>query len=146
MPFAILVLQNTQVVIFPTFELELLFIFYTKTCIRDFKKMSHESFSMATFSSIVVSVRGHYKSANNDDDCQVIVTDIIGEDVHDIVGFSRAFHDEYTKIKNVFESGGFFLIMFKNITTTSIYDRFLKTDAFIIVTPVIDKEKTIEIT
>ena len=39
MPFAILVLQNTQVVILLTFELELLFIFYTKTCIRDLKNI-----------------------------------------------------------------------------------------------------------
>ena len=57
--------------------------------------MSHESFSMTIFSSIVISVRGHYKSANNDDNCQVIVVDGIGKDDHDIVGFSRAFHDEY---------------------------------------------------
>jgi len=96
---------------------------------------------MATFSSIVVGVRGHYKSANNDDYCQVIVADGIGEEDHDTIGFSRAFHDEYTKIKSAFESGEFFLVMFKNITTTSKYDRFLKTDSFTIVIPVINEEE-----
>ena len=141
MPFAILVLQNTQVVILPPFQPELLPIFYTETCIRDFKKRSHESFPMATFSSIVIGVRGHYKSANNDDFCQVIVADGIGEEDHDTVGFSRAFHDEYTKIKTAFESGEKVLVMFKNITTTSKYDRFLKTDGYTIVTPVIDEEE-----
>ena len=38
MPFAILVLQTTQVIVFPHFELELLPIFYTETCIKDLKK------------------------------------------------------------------------------------------------------------
>ena len=79
---------------------------------------------MATFSSIVVGVRGYYKSANNDDFCQVIVADDIGEEDHDTVGFLRAFHDEYTKIKTAFESGEIFLVMLKNITTTSKYDQF----------------------
>ena len=109
MPFAILILQNTQVVVIHSFEYELFLIFYTETCIRDFKKRSHESFSMATFYSIVVGVRGHYKSANNDDYCQVIVADGIGKEDHDTVEFARTFHDEYTKIKNAFESGEIFL-------------------------------------
>lgn len=38
MPFAILMLQNIHVVVIPPFQLELIPIFYTKTCIRDFKK------------------------------------------------------------------------------------------------------------
>ena len=109
MPFVILILQNTQVVVIHSFEYELFLIFYTETCIRDFKKRSHESFSMATFYSIVVGVRGHYKSANNDDYCQVIVADGIGKEDHDTVEFARTFHDEYTKIKNAFESGEIFL-------------------------------------
>ena len=96
---------------------------------------------MTTFTSIVVGVRGHYKNANNDDYFQVIVVDCISEEDHNTIGFSRAFHDEYTKIRNVFESGEKVLVMFKNITTTSKYDRFLKTDAFTIVTPVIDEEE-----
>ena len=103
MPFAILVLQNTHVVVLPPFEPELFPIFYTETCIRDFKKRSHESFSLATLSAIVIGVRGHYNSANNDDYCQVIVVDGIGEDDHDTVGFTQAFHEEYTKIKIGFE-------------------------------------------
>jgi hypothetical protein len=122
MPFAILVLQNTQIVVLLVFKPELLPIFYTKICIKYFKKRSHESFPMATFSSIVVGVRGHYKSANNDDYCQVIVVDGVGEEDHNTVEFSQAFHDEYTKIKNTFESGEIFLVLFKNITTTSKYD------------------------
>ena len=77
---------------------------------------------MATFSSMVVGVRGHYKSANNDNYCQVFVTDGTGEDDHNTIKFSAVFHDEYTKIKNAFESGEKVLIMFKNITTTSKYD------------------------
>ena len=71
----------------------------------------------------------------------MIVADGIREEDHDTVGFSRAFHDEYMKIKNAFESGEKVLVIFKNITTTSKYDRFLKTDAFTIVTPVIDEEE-----
>ena len=139
--FAILVLQNTHIVILHPFVSELLPIFYTETCIRNFKKRSQESFPMATFSIIVVGLRGHYKSANNEDFCQVIVADGIAEEDHDTVGFSRVFHDEYTKIKNVFESGENVLVLFKNITTTSKYDRFLKTDAFTIVMLVIDEEE-----
>ena len=81
MPFAILVLQNTHVVVLPPFEPELFPIFYTETCIRDFKKRSHESFSMATLSAIVIGMRGHYKSANNDDYCQVIVADGNGKTI-----------------------------------------------------------------
>ena len=54
---------------------------------------------MATFSTIVISVRGHCKSANNDDYCQVIVANGIGEENHDIVGFMQTFHKKYTKIK-----------------------------------------------
>ena len=96
---------------------------------------------MATFSLIVVGVRGHYKSVNNDDYCQVIVADGIDEEDYDTVGFSRAFHDEYTKINNAFESGEQVLVIYKNITTTSKYDLFLKTDGYIIVTPVIDEEE-----
>ena len=67
--------------------------------------MSHKSFSMTIFTSIVVGIRGHYKSGNNDDNCQVILADGIGKDDHDTVGFSRAFHDEFLKIKNAFENG-----------------------------------------
>ena len=141
MSFAILVLQNTQVVVLPPFGHELHPILYTETCIRDLKKKSHESFPMATFSSIVVGVRGHYKNANNDHYCQVIVAHGIGEEDYDIVGFSRVFHSEYTKIKNAFKSDEIFWVIFKNITTTSKYDCFLKTDAFTIVTPVIDEEE-----
>ena len=81
---------------------------------------------MAIFISIVVGVRGHYKSANNDDNCQVIVADGIVEEDHDTGGLSRAFHDEFTKIKNAFDNGENVLVMFKNITTTSKYDRFYK--------------------
>ena len=139
--FAILVLQNTHIVILHPFVSELLPIFYTETCIRNFKKRSQESFPMATFSIIVVGLRGHYKSANNEDFCQVIVADGIAEEDHDTVGFLRVFHDEYTKIKEAFESGENVLVMFKNITATSKYDRFFKTDAFTIVTPVIDEEE-----
>ena len=145
MPFAILVLQNTHVVVLPPFEATLFPIFYTKTCIRDLKKRSHESFSMATLSAIVIGVRGHYKSANNDDYCQVIVADRIGKEDHDTVGFTQAFHEQYTKIKTGFENGENVLVLFKNITTTSKYDRFLKTDAFTIVTPVIDEEERIRL-
>ena len=86
-------------------------------------------------------MRGHYKSANNDDYYQVIVVYGIGEEGHDTVGFTRAFHEEYTKIKNAFESGENILVMFKNIITTSKHNRFLKMDVFTIVTPVIDEEK-----
>ena len=69
MSFAILVLQNIHVVVLPPFEPELFPIFYTETCIRDFKKRSHKSFSMATL------------SANNDDYCQVIVADGNGKTI-----------------------------------------------------------------
>ena len=55
--------------------------------------------------------------------------------------FIQTFHEEYTKIKNGFERGENVLVMFKKITTTSKYNRSLKTDAFTIVTPVIDKEE-----
>ena len=140
MSFAILVLQNTHVVVLPPFKPKLFPIFYTETCIRDFKKRSHGSFPVATLSAIVIVVRGHYKSANNDDYCQVIVVDGIGEEDHDTVGFTQVFHEEYTKIKTGFERSENVLVMFKNITTSK-YDRFLKTDAFTIVTPVIDKEE-----
>jgi hypothetical protein len=141
MPFAILVLQNTHVIVLPPFEFDVLPIFYTETCIKDFKKRSYESFPMATFSAIVIGMRGHYKSANSDDYCQVIVADGIGEEDYDTVEFTQAFHDEYTKIKNSFESGENILVLFKNTTTTSKYDRFLKTDAFTIVTSIIDEEE-----
>lgn len=96
---------------------------------------------MTTFCTILIDVQGHYKSANNDDYCQMIVADEIGKFDHDTVEFIRAFHNEYTKIKNVFESGENILVMFKNITTTLKYNGFLKTDSFTIVTPVIDEEK-----
>ena len=65
---------------------------------------------MTTFNAIVVGVRGHYKSANND--CQVIVAYEIGEDDHDTVEFIRAFREEYTKINIAFESGENILMMF----------------------------------
>ena len=110
MPFAILILQNTHVGVLPSVEVELFPIFYTKTCIRYFKKKTHESFPMTTFNAIVVGVRGHYKSANND--CQVIVAYEIGEDDHDTVEFMRAFREEYTKINIAFESGENILMMF----------------------------------
>ena len=96
---------------------------------------------MVTLSAIMVNIRGHYKSANNDDYCQVIVADEIGKMITIQWDLRRAFHEEYNKIKNVFESGENVLVMFKNITTTSKYDRFLKTDAYTIVTPVIDEEE-----
>lgn len=63
----------------------------------------------------MVGVEDHYKSAKNDENCQVIVADDINEEDHDTVGFSRAFYDEYTKIKNAFESGEFFLVSLKTL-------------------------------
>ena len=68
---------------------------------------------MVTFSTIVVDMRGHYKSANNDDYCQVIIADEIGEKYHDTMGFTRAFYEKYIKIKNIFESGENILEVFK---------------------------------
>ena len=96
---------------------------------------------MATLSAVVIGVRGHYKSANNDDYYQLIVADGIGEEDYDTVGFTQSFHEDYTKIKTIFERGENVLVIFKNITTASKYVRFLKTDAFTIVTPIIDKEE-----
>ena len=70
---------------------------------------------MPTFSTIVVSIRGHFKSANNDNYCQMIIIGGIAENDHDIVGFSRVFHNEYTKINNAFKSAENILMIFKNI-------------------------------
>ena len=74
MPFVILVLQNIHIVVHPPFEHEWFLIFYTDIYIRHFKNGSYESFLMATFSAIMIGVRGNYKNTNNDDHCQVIVT------------------------------------------------------------------------
>ena len=98
MPFAILVLQNTHVVVLLPFEFELLSIFLYVDSYKRFKKKCHESLPMATFNAILVGVRGHYKSANNDNYCQVIIADGIGKDDHDTVKFTRTFYEEYTKI------------------------------------------------
>ena len=68
---------------------------------------------MVTLSAIMVNIRGHYKNENNEDYCQVTVVDKIREDDHDTVGFTRAFHKEYTKIKIVFENDENILVMFK---------------------------------
>lgn len=121
MPFAILILQDTHVNIL-TFVLKLLPIFYIWTCIENFKGRSHESLPMAIFSVVVVGVRYHYKSVNNEEFCQMIITNGILEEDHVIVGFSQSFHDEYAKIKETFDIGENMLVMFKNITTTSKYD------------------------
>lgn len=40
-----------------------------KDLLKNFKKISHESFAMTTFSTIVVGVRSYYKSANNECFC-----------------------------------------------------------------------------
>lgn len=48
-------------------------------------------------------MRGHYKNANNDHYCEVIIVDEIREEVHETMGFVRAIHEEYTKINNTFE-------------------------------------------
>jgi hypothetical protein len=69
----------------------------------------------------------------------MIIADGIGEDDYDTMGFSQTFHEEYTKSKNVFESSNNVLVIFKNIITTSKYDRCLKMDAFTIITPVINE-------
>lgn len=42
----------------------------------------------------MIGCKGHYNNANG-----------IAEKNHDIVGCSWNFHDKYTKIKDVFESG-----------------------------------------
>ena len=68
-PFVILVLQNTRVIVLSDFESEMIPIFHTKICIRDLKKRIDEKFLMATYSAIVVDVQGHYKSANNEEYC-----------------------------------------------------------------------------
>ena len=52
---------------------------------------------MTTFSAIVIGVRGYYKSTNNNDYCQVIVTDEIGEEDHDTVKFTQTFHKNTLK-------------------------------------------------
>ena len=52
----------------------------------------------------------------------MIVADGNTEEDQDIVGFFRVFHDEYTKIKDVFKSGENVLVMYKNIITISKYD------------------------
>jgi len=86
-------------------------------------------------------VRGQYKGGNNENLNQIIIVDGITHDDHDTFRFSRHFHDEYLKIKEAFKSGEEVLVMFKNIITTSKYDRFLKTNAFSILTPVVDEEE-----
>ena len=70
---------------------------------------------MATFSAIVIGMRDHYKSANNNDYCQIIVADGIGEEDYDTVKFTQTFHKEYTKIKNGFESDENILVLFKTL-------------------------------
>ena len=52
----------------------------------------------------------------------MIVADDNTEEDHDTVGFFRVFHDEYTKIKDVFKNGENVLVMYKNIITISKYD------------------------
>lgn len=56
-------------------------------------------------------------------------------------GFFQVFYDKYTKIKHAFEIDMNVLVMFKNITTTSKYNGFLKIYAFTIIIPMIDEEK-----
>jgi len=141
MPWTLLVTQNSHISVLPSFSLEWLPIFYTETCIKDFKKKTHKMFPMASFSIVVVDVRGLYKGENNEDFNQIMIADAIIKDDHDIIGFSHSFHDEYLKIKAAFESGEQVLVMFKNISTTLKYDRFLKTNAFSIVTPVVDEKE-----
>ena len=63
----------------------------------------------------MVSVRGHYKSVNNNNYCQIKNTYGIGENDHDTVGFSRVFLNEYIKINNTFKSAENILVIFKNI-------------------------------
>lgn len=89
--FVILILQNINVVVLPPFVSELSLIFYTETYIKDFKKICHKSFSMATFSAIMVGIRGHYKNTNNDDFCQVIVADNIAVEDHNPLKFCKFF-------------------------------------------------------
>ena len=69
MPYAIFMSQNTCVIVVFTFIHDFFLIFYTKTYIKNFKKISHESFAMTTFSTIVVGVRSYYKSADNECFC-----------------------------------------------------------------------------
>ena len=115
MPYALLVSVNTTITILPLFILKLLPIFYTKIYIRDFNKRCHKSFPMATFGAIVVGIKGLYKNAGNEDYFQVVIANGLIKEDHDIVGFSKAFHDQYSKIKRAFEARESVLVMFKTL-------------------------------
>ena len=47
----------------------------------------------------------------------MVIPNGITEEDHDTGGFSKAFHDQYSKVKEAFEGGDPVLLMFKNITT-----------------------------
>ena len=73
-------------------------LFYIEICITNLKK-THENIAMATFNAIVVGIRGHYKSVNNEDFCHMVITYGITKNDDDIVEFFCYFQDEYTTIK-----------------------------------------------
>lgn len=50
-----------------------------KNLYKRFLKRTYKSYQMTTFSAVVVEVRGHYKSANNQDYCQMVIVDGILE-------------------------------------------------------------------
>ena len=88
-------------------------IFYTETCIRDFKKRSHKSFPTTTFGVVVVGIRGQFKSASNEDFFLVFIANGITKEDHDTIGFSKAFHDQYSNAKGAFEGGELVLLCLK---------------------------------
>lgn len=95
---------------------------------------------MATFSAIVIRVRGHYKNINNKDFVKSLLQMIMRKNITILLDFCEFFHNEYTKINNAFNIGEDILVMLKNITTRFKYDRFFKTNVFIILTPMIIEE------
>lgn len=69
-----------------------------KICITNLGK-THKNIAMAIFCAIVVGVRDHYKSVNNEFYCHMVIIDGITRQDHNIVGFSQYFQDECTTIK-----------------------------------------------
>jgi hypothetical protein len=134
MPFVIRVLSATIVSFVANLESTIVPKFYHMDTITDFWDCSHENWASATIVAVVISIRGEFEHTH-----QLQIADNLTEYDQDVVALGPQYQKEYEQIVKAFNNGQCVMVLFKNITYTSIGDRHLRCEIYTILSTVIDE-------
>jgi hypothetical protein len=128
MHVVITIKPTTIVLSIPTFQLELIPMFFHMDFIRKFRN-SIQSWRFTTIVIIVIIVKG---IGNNKDENQLLIINGKGESNKNVIAFGNNFKTKYEQFLETYNGNHYAMVLIKNvITTTTKGNRYLRAQHYI---------------